>query len=105
LELFITVNDRLSVADAYRVKGMVYRSLKHFDRAEAYLESSLRINVAMKNLLNAGETYMEMGVLAMDQGVLDQARTALQKARVCFAKVGAQMALARTDELIGQLKS
>jgi tetratricopeptide (TPR) repeat protein len=103
MEQFVAVNDRLSVADAYKVKGMIYRSLKHYDRAESYLASSLRINLAMKNQLNAGETYFEMGILAKERGNLDEARAEFNKAASCFTKVGARVEIARTTDALHQM--
>jgi tetratricopeptide (TPR) repeat protein len=104
MEQFITVNDRLSVADAYKVKGMIYRGLKHYDRAESYLTTSLRINLTMKNQLNAGETYFEIAQLEKDRDNTGEALAALEQARACFSKVGARSELLRTTELIGELK-
>lgn len=103
MDQFVTVNDRLSVADVYKVKAMIYRALKHYDRAEAYLASSLRINLALKNQLNAGETFFEMALLAQERGNRDEALKALEHARSCFLKVGARTELARTIERMGQL--
>jgi tetratricopeptide (TPR) repeat protein len=104
MEQFLTVNDRLSMADAYKVKGMIYRGLKHYDRAESYLATSLRVNLAMKNQLNAGETYFEMALLEKDRDNTDAALKALDQARACFTRVGARSEVLRTLEAIRQIK-
>ena len=98
------VNDRLSIADAYKVKAMIYREMKKFDLAESYFMTSLRLNLELGSQLNAGETYFEVGIPREERGNKNEALEALANARACFTKVGARMEVLRTIELIGQIK-
>ena len=49
LEYFSRCNDRLSQADAYKVKGMILRDLGKYRMAETYLKTSLRLNQDLQN--------------------------------------------------------
>jgi len=104
MDQFVMVNDRLSIADAYKIKGMIYREMKRFDLAESYLMTSLRLNLKLENRLNAGETYFEIAILEKARGNKTEALEALANARAAFTKVGARTEALRTLELIGQIK-
>ena len=43
-KIFNNINDRLGVAEVYKLMGMNYRSYGNYDLAEVYLGNSLRIN-------------------------------------------------------------
>ena len=92
--------DRLSLADAYKLKGMIHREMKRFSIAESYLQTSQRINLELNNGLNAGETYFEMGLLEQKRGRKKEALVAFEHAYVFFKKVGAQSDVQRTEQAL-----
>lgn len=59
----IRINDRLTIADIYKVKGVICKNDENFETAENYLLTSLRINKEIKNELNRAETNYELGLL------------------------------------------
>ncbi len=63
LELSHYLDDKLSLADLYRVKGIVERKLRNYSAAENYLLDSLRINTTLKNEMNIAETSFELAML------------------------------------------
>lgn len=101
MEHFIIVHDRLSVADTYKMKGMIYRQMKQYDVAESYLLTSLRLNLQLKNRLNAGETYVELGILEQQRGNRGEAVAIWENARACLLQVGARREALRILDLMG----
>jgi tetratricopeptide (TPR) repeat protein len=57
------VNDRLSVADIYKVKGIIERELGEYEKSENLLKTSLMMNIELGNKLNEAETSVELGRL------------------------------------------
>src|ERR1035437_1372180 len=57
------VNDRLSVADIYKVKGIIERELGEHEKSENLLKTSLMMNIELGNKLNEAETSVELGRL------------------------------------------
>jgi tetratricopeptide (TPR) repeat protein len=104
LKQFEKTNDRLSVADAYKIKGMILREMKQYDLAETHFQTSLRINDERGNQLNLGETYYELGVLKRRQRQREEAKNAFQKASQLFERVGARGKLAETKEELESLR-
>jgi tetratricopeptide (TPR) repeat protein len=104
LDLFVKSNDRLSIADGYKVKGMIHREMKKYDFAESYLKTSLRINTELNNRLNIAETYFELGLLDKRRGKRDTAIASLNKARSCFKRIGVYPGAARANDEIHSLR-
>lgn len=104
IEAFTLANDRLSLADAYKVKGMIHREMRTYDFARSYFQTSLRMNLDMGNHLNAGETYVEMAVMEKRLGGTTEAIAALHRAREHFKKVGASHEVQRVDAELHNLK-
>ncbi len=103
MEYFTKTNDRLSLADAYKIKGMVHRDMKKHSLAASYFQTSLRINRELGNRLNAAETLFEIGMLDKLQGKKAEAVKALQEAECLFQAVGADEDVRRTREQIKPL--
>jgi tetratricopeptide (TPR) repeat protein len=100
IEGFAGSSDRLSLADAYKIKGMIHREMGRFESADSYLETSLRINRELRNLLNEAETYFEMAALKLKQKKKKEAMSLLVKARSGFRKVGALEEEKKTEGII-----
>ncbi|MEK9136256.1 MAG: tetratricopeptide repeat protein [Bacteroidota bacterium] len=104
IELFTKSNERLSLADSYKVKGMIHREMKSLDTAASYLQTSLRINIEINNQLNIAESYFEIGLLELKRKRKDEAITAFQTARVAFKKVGAEEEVKKTQHVMDSIK-
>jgi adenylate cyclase len=63
LELSLRINDRLTIADIYKIKGVIERSRKNYILAENYLLTSFRLNKNLENLQNLTETSLELALL------------------------------------------
>jgi len=74
MEIAHKINDRLSVADIYKIKGVIKRCTKNYEMSENYLQTSLRINTDLQNLLNLAETNYELGLLCVDIKKLKDAK-------------------------------
>ncbi len=105
LEPFSTVGDRLSVADSYKIKGMIHREMKKFNFAESYLQTSLRMNLELRNHLNAGETCFEIGLLEQQRGNTPQATAAFEQAHKHFTEIGARGEAGRVEVALHELRS
>jgi tetratricopeptide (TPR) repeat protein len=66
MDICSKTNDNLSIAEVYKVKGIIQRYLLNFDLAESFFLTSLRINKELGNKLNEAETYYELGMLYKD---------------------------------------
>jgi tetratricopeptide (TPR) repeat protein len=104
IDAFTTCNDRLSMADAYKLKGMIHRDLGTPDLAESYLQTSLRINLDLNNRLNAAETYFELGLLDKVRGNTADAVQTLERASGLFKRAGAGADVRRIEEELATLR-
>ena len=68
MDVAIKIEDRLTIADVYRVIAIIEKNYKHYDLAEKYLNISLRLNDEIKNRLNTAETSYEFGLLYKESG-------------------------------------
>ena len=53
-------NDRLSIADIYKVKGIIERESSRYKESEILLKTSLMMNIELGNKLNEAETSVEL---------------------------------------------
>ncbi len=63
LEVAYKINDALSIAEVYKIKGMIQSDLENFELSEEMFESSLRINNDLESNLNKAETLSELSTL------------------------------------------
>ena len=74
MEIAHKINDRLSIADIYKIKGIIARCLKNYEMSENNLFISIRINTELENSLNLAETNYELGLLYVDMKKLAEAK-------------------------------
>ena len=63
MEIAYRINDTLSIADIYKIKGMIQNDLENFQLSEELFENSIRLNKDMENKCNEAETSAEIGKL------------------------------------------
>jgi tetratricopeptide (TPR) repeat protein len=94
---------RLCLADAYKLKGMIFRALKQYQLAETHFHLSIRINEQYANLLNLAEAYLELGLMEKELRHNQAAEQSLRKALSYFKKVGAAADIARVQNEMGEM--
>ncbi len=87
------LNDHLSIADAYKIKGIVQRDMKNLDMAELYFQTSIRLNKEHNNKLNLGESLYELGMLYKARNDTSKSADTLKRSIACFRSVGAEQTL------------
>ena len=94
------INDRLSIADIYKVKGVILSNLKNYDLAEELIENSLRLNKDTQNKLNYAESSSEIGKLCLQKQKPGEAKNHLTEALKYYKKIkNEKTSLALTESL------
>jgi len=99
LEVCIKLNDRLSIADIYKIKGIIERNLKNYPAAENFLLTSIRMNKELENEQNAAESSYELGVLYLEIKKEIEALTYLNASYYYFKKVNVPQMLTKIERL------
>ena len=60
MEISTKINDRLSIAEVYKITGKIELEICHFDSAENFLLTSFRLNKELENLYNLAETCLSL---------------------------------------------
>lgn len=60
MEISYKINDTLSIADIYKIKGMIQSDLANFDLSEEFYENSIRLNKDFNSNLNKAESEDEL---------------------------------------------
>ena len=63
LELSCYINDPLTIAEVYKIKGMIQEELKNIELSIEMMENSFRINNDFDNQLNEAEANWELNRL------------------------------------------
>jgi len=100
LDISNSIDDKLTSADIYRVKGIIERRMKNYNAAETYLLNSLRMNISLKNTLNIAETSFELGLLSDEIGNESEKTDWLQKSLRYYSDIDATEKVTMIEELL-----
>ena len=103
MDLSTAINDRLTIADLYKIKGILSKKLKKKKKAEKDFLTSLRLNEELENKFNYFETMFELGLLYKDWGKNDLAKEKLIKAFNYKTKIGAENAAENINRELKEL--
>jgi tetratricopeptide (TPR) repeat protein len=103
MEICFKLNDRLSIADIYKLKGIIERRLQNYRGAENYLLSSLRINEELENVLNQAETSLELGILYSEINKKEESLEYLKFSLSYYKKQKAPSMVKKIQELMLKL--
>ena len=84
MEIAYKINDTLSIADIYKIKGMIQNDMDNFQLSEEFFENSIRLNNDIESKLNEAESSAELGTLLQNSGREDEAKPYLESAIVFF---------------------
>jgi tetratricopeptide (TPR) repeat protein len=100
MEVAHKLNDKLTIAEVYKIKGIIQRSVQNYTLSENYFETSLRLNIEAGNQLNRAETYQELGVLYKEMGKLQQSKENFKLALEYFKKINSEPDISHLEILI-----
>jgi len=86
MEIAYKINDTLSIADIYKIKGMIQNDLENFELSEELFENSIRLNKDIENKLNEAESFNEMGKL-LQKNEREEAKTYIDAAEDYFKEI------------------
>jgi tetratricopeptide (TPR) repeat protein len=89
MEICFKTNDKLSIAEVYKVKGIIQRHLSNYETCENYLLTSLRINKELGNKLNQAETSFELALLYKKTNKIEESKSYFSNAIHYFRKINA----------------
>lgn len=101
LSLSHILDDKLTIADIYKVRGVIAKELKDSETAESYLMISLRINTKQRNALNIAETSAEIAALYKEQGKHELSSNYFLQALDFYKKSNAKDKVAKIKKLMG----
>ena len=100
LDISHSIDDKLTTADIYRVKGIIERRMKNYNAAETFLLNSLRMNISLKNTMNIAETSFELGLLSDEIGNESEKTDWLQKSLHYYSDIDATEKVTMIEELL-----
>ena len=100
LEMSHDLDDRLLVADIYKVKGIIERNLGNYKVSETYLLNSLRINESANNELNLAETSFELGVLYEKMNDSPLKNSYLRKSKEYYNSIESPLNVKRIESIL-----
>jgi adenylate cyclase len=103
MEIAYKINDRLSVADIYKIKGIIDRNQKKYDTAESFFRTSIRINQELENILNEAETCYEFSLLYIETKKYNEAKELLLTALGNFRTINSPVMIEKVSNLLHTL--
>ncbi|HVO73190.1 MAG TPA: tetratricopeptide repeat protein [Ignavibacteriaceae bacterium] len=100
LEISHAIDDKLALADIYKVKGIIERKLKNFKVAEEFLLNSLRINNSLGNEMNIAETSLELALLYENIHNTDSRQFYLKSSLDYYKEINASSKIKKIEELL-----
>ncbi|NNG26696.1 MAG: tetratricopeptide repeat protein, partial [Ignavibacteriaceae bacterium] len=88
MEIAYKINDTLSIADIYKIKGMIQDDMDNFQLSEEFFENSIRLNNDLESKLNKAESSAELGKLLQKTDREEEARHYLESAVYFFKGIG-----------------
>jgi len=94
------INDRLSIAELYKIKGIIQRDQKKYTLAEKSFRTSLKINIEYDNKMNQAETYFELAFLYLEKNNYYRAIDCWKKALKYYRKINNDWMISKIQLLI-----
>lgn len=99
------LNDQITIAEVYRIRGIIYRKKHKYDLAENSLQSALRINKTHDAKLNSAECNYELSQLFRVIQDKEFEKKYLSDALKDFKKLNRQNYIEEIESRLNQLKN
>jgi len=103
-KIFKELEDKLGLADVYKLKGILSKKLKNWEESDNYFKKSIKIYSQQGDILNEGETYYELGDMLILKRDIDLAKKNLIKSQKILRHIGTKKYLGEIEEKLNKLK-
>lgn len=101
LSISHNLDDKLTIAEIYRVRGLIAKQLNDTQTAKSYLMISLRINTKQRNALNIAETSEELASIYREEGKFEIGTNYLNQALDYYKKTNAKEKVLMIEQMLG----
>ena len=101
LSLSHNLDDKITIADIYKLRGIIAKEMNDTKTAEIYLMISLRINTSLRNSLNIAEVSIELATLYKDQNKHEQSKYYYSQAIDYFRRSNAPDKVMKIEKMLG----
>jgi len=103
-EIFKKLEDKLGLADIFKLKAILCKKQKDWERSEEYFKKAIKIYSQQGDKLNEGESYYEWGDMSVLKKDVDLARKRLIKSKKILESIGTRKHLKEINEKLNNLK-
>lgn len=103
-EIFKKLEDKLGLADVYRLKAKLLKKIKRWDDSEIFFKKAIKTYSKFGDKLNEGETYYELGDMLILKRDTDLAKKNLIKSQKILGHIGTKKYLGEIEEKLNKLK-
>jgi len=103
-EIFKILEDKLGLADVYRLKAKLFKKLKRWKDSEIFFKNAIKVYSKFGDKINEGESYYEWGDMLILKKDIDLAKKNLIKSQKILRNIGAKKHLIEIEEKLEKLK-
>ncbi len=103
-EIFKILEDKLGLADVYRLKAKLFKKLKRWKDSEIFFKNAIKVYSKFGDRINEGESYYEWGDMSILKRDIDLAKKNLIKSQKILRNIGAKKHLREIEEKLNNLK-
>ncbi|GAG66550.1 unnamed protein product, partial [marine sediment metagenome] len=103
-KIFKELEDKLGLADVFKLKGILSKKLKDWESSDKYFKQSIKIYSQQGDRINEGETYYEWSDMFIFKKDVDSAKRKLIKSKKILESIGARKHLGEIEEKLEKLK-
>jgi len=100
MEIANKINDKLSIAEVYKIKGIISSHKNQIDAAENSLLTCYRLNKDLNNQLNLAEVACELGIFFKKKGDTKKGNKYLSEALGYFRKIDSKADVLYLEKLM-----
>ena len=102
-EIFKILEDKLGLADVYRLKAKLFKKLERWKDSEIFFKNAIKVYSKFGDRINEGESYYEWGDMLFIRKNKDLAKGKLLKSKKILESIGAKKYLGEIEEKLDNL--
>jgi len=103
-EIFKKLEDKLGLADIFKLKAILCKKRKDWERSDEYFRRAVKIYYQQGDRLNEGESYYEWGDMFILKKDINLTKRKLNKSKKILESIGARKHLGEIEEKLNNLK-